>query len=171
MSQGTKKAMEDIGYGIGEAIVGGIKLLMGKPETGEGVWSNFGENIVKTVGTMTVAMVRSATSIVTGLIKAIAKEIGKPEWGEELAKAIRNVVETSFLMVLSRLMAGEYAISSNIPGFASGGIVPGPLGAPQLAIVHGGEQIIPANQTTNNWNLTINRRPPGSRSRGLCHDA
>lgn len=29
-------------------------------------------------------------------------------------------------------------------GFASGGIVPGPLGAAQLAVVHGGEQFIPA---------------------------
>lgn len=33
---------------------------------------------------------------------------------------------------------------SNKLGFASGGIVPGPLGAPQLALVHGGEQITPA---------------------------
>ena len=31
-----------------------------------------------------------------------------------------------------------------IPGYAQGGMVPGPAGAPQLAVVHGGEQIIPA---------------------------
>jgi hypothetical protein len=36
------------------------------------------------------------------------------------------------------------------PGFASGGIVPGPIGAPMAAIVHGGEEII----------------PPGGRGRG-----
>jgi hypothetical protein len=32
----------------------------------------------------------------------------------------------------------------SVPGYASGGTVPGPLGAPQLAVVHGGETIIPA---------------------------
>ena len=160
-SSETKKAMESIGEGIGAAIVGGIKLLFGKKETGEEVWSNFGENLVRTTGTLTTAIVRSATSIVTGLIKSIAKELGKPEWGEELAKAIRNIVETSFLMVLSRLMAGEQPIGgTRLPGYATGGVVPGPLGAPQLAVVHGGETIIPAGQTTNNWNLTINSRAP-----------
>ena len=41
---------------------------------------------------------------------------------------------------------GRYAYSSNLPGFASGGVVPGPLGAPQLAVVHGGETIIPAGR-------------------------
>ncbi len=28
-----------------------------------------------------------------------------------------------------------------IPGFAEGGVVPGPVGQPQLAVVHGGEEI------------------------------
>lgn len=39
-------------------------------------------------------------------------------------------------------------IGSNlgIPGFQSGGIVPGPVGAPQLAVVHGGEMVIPAGE-------------------------
>jgi len=34
-----------------------------------------------------------------------------------------------------------------LPGYASGGVVPGPIGAPQLATVHGGETIIPANES------------------------
>lgn len=32
---------------------------------------------------------------------------------------------------------------AGIPGFAQGGVVPGPIGAPMLATVHGGEAIIP----------------------------
>lgn len=32
-------------------------------------------------------------------------------------------------------------------GYANGGIVPGPIGQPQLATVHGGETIIPPNET------------------------
>ncbi len=34
-----------------------------------------------------------------------------------------------------------------VPGFQEGGIVPGPVGQPQLAVVHGGETVIPAQQT------------------------
>lgn len=41
--------------------------------------------------------------------------------------------------------------------FAEGGVVPGAMGAPQLAMVHGGETIIPAGQSTSNTiNITIN---------------
>jgi hypothetical protein len=36
--------------------------------------------------------------------------------------------------------------SLHIPGFASGGIVPGSIGQPQLVVAHGGEQITPAGQ-------------------------
>jgi chemotaxis protein histidine kinase CheA len=31
-------------------------------------------------------------------------------------------------------------------GYAQGGIVPGPIGRPQMAVVHGGEQVIPAGR-------------------------
>ena len=42
-------------------------------------------------------------------------------------------------------------------GFASGGIVPGPIGQPQLAMVHGGETIIPAGESGG---ITINFTQP-----------
>ena len=35
----------------------------------------------------------------------------------------------------------------NIPQFAEGGVVPGPLGAPQLIMAHGGEHIVPHRAT------------------------
>jgi hypothetical protein len=41
-----------------------------------------------------------------------------------------------------------------IPGFASGGVVPGPIGAPMLAVVHGGETITPPGNVTNNDSKT-----------------
>lgn len=43
-----------------------------------------------------------------------------------------------------------------IMGFQQGGIVPGPIGAPVPAIVHGGETVIPANQSP----MTININNP-----------
>jgi len=39
------------------------------------------------------------------------------------------------------------------PGFQYGGIVPGPVGRPVMAMVHGGERIIPP--TSQNWSLPI----------------
>lgn len=56
----------------------------------------------------------------------------------------------------------------HVPGFATGGIVPGPIGAPQLAIVHGGETITPASAqqpaiarlARGEVNLTINVSAP-----------
>lgn len=44
-----------------------------------------------------------------------------------------------------------------LPGFATGGIVPGPIGAPQLVMAHGGEQITPfRGNTTNNTSTSFN---------------
>ena len=44
-------------------------------------------------------------------------------------------------------ISGIETNSHAIPGYASGGVVPGPVGAPVLATVHGGETIIPANES------------------------
>jgi len=48
----------------------------------------------------------------------------------------------------------------HIPGFQSGGMVLGPVGQPQLAVVHGGETIIPPGEVQNSvvyqyYNLTM----------------
>lgn len=41
------------------------------------------------------------------------------------------------------LLGGIGGAIGSLPGFAQGGVVPGPVGAPMLAVVHGGETIIP----------------------------
>jgi len=55
----------------------------------------------------------------------------------------------------------EYAPVANIlervKGYATGGIVPGPIGAPVLATVHGGETIIQANESMG---MTVNISGP-----------
>ncbi|HEC65855.1 MAG TPA: hypothetical protein ENI23_11195 [bacterium] len=45
-----------------------------------------------------------------------------------------------------------------LPEFASGGVVPGPIGAPTAAIVHGGERIIPVGGGRAGGGITINIR-------------
>jgi hypothetical protein len=65
--------------------------------------------------------------------------------------------------------AGSTTIKvSNTPGgqfvrqFATGGVVPGPIGAPVPAIVHGGEEVIPVGGRSLSTPVTIiNNFPPG----------
>lgn len=62
-----------------------------------------------------------------------------------------------------------------IPGFDSGGIVPGPVGAPRLAVVHGGETILPTHRTggggagtTININVTAGVGDPVAIGQGVA---
>jgi ElaB/YqjD/DUF883 family membrane-anchored ribosome-binding protein len=43
----------------------------------------------------------------------------------------------------------------NIPGFASGGVVPGPRGAPMMAVVHGGEEVLTPEQRSGGASTVI----------------
>lgn len=53
-------------------------------------------------------------------------------------------------------------VGDEVPSYQHGGVVPGPIGAPQLAIVHGGERYLGAPGATtnhnNHFNMTINTR-------------
>ena len=58
----------------------------------------------------------------------------------------QHVTSGQLLKAVSRMLH-----KLGVPGFAQGGVVPGPRGAPQLAMVHGGETVLPANR----GNVTI----------------
>jgi hypothetical protein len=53
--------------------------------------------------------------------------------------------ETVLRAAMGGSTPGDFA-GSGVPGFEHGGVVPGPRGAPQLAVVHGGEQVLTASQ-------------------------
>ncbi len=53
-------------------------------------------------------------------------------------------------------LGGGWREILGVGSYALGGVVPGPVGAPQLAIVHGGERIIPTNQTHNAVTVNVN---------------
>jgi len=112
-------------------------------------------------------------------MRALAEE-GIPPATEGIG-AFQGAVETAYVPVselsdkaeilkgkLDKL-DGTYTITvvveqeGQVPEFQSGGVVPGPLGQPMLAVVHGGERVIPVGGTTNNanyegnqYNVTIN---------------
>ena len=63
-------------------------------------------------------------------------------------------------MSMSNLIGGAVSGVKGLLGFDSGGIVPGPMGSPQLAVVHGGETILPTHKqsmnSANSANITVN---------------
>lgn len=80
--------------------------------------------------------------------------------GQSLGDAIKDIgkqlATKAFSMLLMSLLPGGQAFSlGGLLGFQHGGTVPGPVGQPQMAVVHGGERITPANQITNNNNINI----------------
>ena len=91
------------------------------------------------------------TEGLTKLILTIDKVISKLQSLIALAKKASN-------NVISNVSAGAGALVgtvSNVLGFADGGVVPGPIGTPVPAIVHGGETVIPSGRSIGN-NITIN---------------
>ncbi|TAL08213.1 MAG: hypothetical protein EPO02_13580 [Nitrospirae bacterium] len=55
----------------------------------------------------------------------------------------------------SNLLHGIGGLLGHIPGFAEGGTVPGAIGQPMLAVVHGGEQVIPNGKSPSGANINI----------------
>lgn len=87
---------------------------------------------------------------VGGLIMDIVKAVADV-WVQRF-NLMKSVVEGVINAIRGIISAAESLASRvkgglKIPGFQSGGIVPGPVGAPQLAMVHGGEEVIPTNRT------------------------
>lgn len=81
--------------------------------------------------------------------EATKSKTGSTVKAVSLAAALTNPI-TSIPTIIS--------LGKKLLGFADGGIVPGPIGTPVPAIVHGGERIIPNGNTSNNIspNITIN---------------
>ena len=88
---------------------------------------------------------------------------------EESSKAIESIRKAvqEYELAKAKIAAGLIATTTEPTtpvgtprwtprGYALGGPVSGPVGAPQLAIVHGGEYVIPAGQSGSSRSITIN---------------
>lgn len=90
-----------------------------------------------------------------------AREAGK-RLVDDLISSLKQRITDHPLSFLFSSIPGGAPIAAmgqklNIPGFDTGGIVPGPIGSPQLIMAHGGETVLPThknitiNQTNNNY--------------------
>ena len=73
------------------------------------------------------------------------------------AKAYMGAASTTPVNTVGGIAQGgnKAAGSGGMAGFASGGVVPGAVGAPMVAIVHGGETITPAGRAAGGVNLNV----------------
>lgn len=80
----------------------------------------------------------------------------------ELARVIAKLI---VIQALKATIGGGFL--GKVLGFQRGGIVPGPIGQPRLALVHGGERIIPTQEVTRNisnaMSLVVNVPPISTR--------
>ena len=96
-----------------------------------GIWQGLGAAIGGAFSGVINAVINGlnkALEVAAGFVEAIKGALDKAPFGNPLGDFL--------LGVASKLRAG-------IPNFAIGGIVPGPLGRPLLATVHGGEMVLP----------------------------
>ncbi len=96
-----------------------------------GIWQGVGAAIggaFRGVINAVISGLNKALDAASSFVEAIKGALDKAPFGNPLGDFL--------LGVASKLRAG-------IPNFAIGGIVPGPLGRPLLATVHGGEMVLP----------------------------
>jgi len=102
--------------------------------------------------------ITDAVSKAWGFIKPILDKIGGAISG------VKNAISGIFTGGGGSGPGGAGGNVAHMLGFADGGVVPGPVGAPQLAVVHGGEQILSnAQLSTMGRNRTV---PSGGGSGG-----
>lgn len=84
-------------------------------------------------------------------IEAIVKALQKAwELAGKVAGAVGKIPGAGVVKNVGGFLGGL------IPGFAEGGIVPGPAGAPRLAVVHGGERVLTQAQQRGGGGTTVN---------------
>lgn len=72
-----------------------------------------------------------------------------------LKAAGTRLFEALFPTGIGPSSSGLGGIIGSIFGFAEGGVVPGPMGRPQLALVHGGETVTPPGQVAGGFTQNI----------------
>jgi len=67
---------------------------------------------------------------------------------------------TIVLKGITGILGGGFGVLGRLLGFQHGGMVPGPLGQPTLAMVHGGEQVLTQRQQASRGGLISGRGTP-----------
>lgn len=149
MELATERAAQSVAgnAGAGQAFLQSLKQGV-KKQIVEGVIQGLVES--DAVKAAIVPFLAVANEAVTGLINdpsSAALQAARIDtaW-QQVVPALTAI--TKVIDQIGPLLAG-------IQGYASGGVIPGPLGLPQMAIVHGGERVLTPSQQHGYGNQTI----------------
>lgn len=132
----TMRAGLTANQGYASAAAGG---LPGREEDILTMHSNLGSkfdtSLLSAISSTTTTDTTATTADDTALIQAQAQQL-------------------QALGTLNQILQDQYAVLKDLPpyagAFALGGTVPGPIGAPAMALVHGGEEITPPGSASTN---------------------
>lgn len=127
------------------------------------LWGAIYEKVLPVLGTFVAFLVSQVFTRLATMIDWIGKVVRAIEtmagWFDTAREKLTDLNEALENSPWGKLSGGV----KDLLGFAEGGVVPGPLGAPVPAIVHGGETIIPPSgflSSAGEISLTINNPTP-----------
>lgn len=159
------KALPYLKHGFQEVEIGGLKLyiavkplikqlgdLNDKVDFGGATAFAFSTSFDLVVGSLSffAGIATNTVSAINTIITAIQSVVA---WADHAVTSVTNMGNALSNAVPGGGGAGGgkgggggilSAVASNLPHFADGGVVPGPAGAPTLAVVHGGETVTPS---------------------------
>ena len=126
-----------------ELIVGVVKVTL---DVIQGDWKGAWTNILGIAQTIAGAIAGTIENLMRLISELFAKMRDLKGMAGTITRAALGPVGA----------AADVVRELDIPGFATGGVVPGPIGAPTLAVVHGGETVIPVGGQTGGVTININ---------------
>lgn len=137
----NKDKLTTLGRDLATNMLDGLKLALQNQEKMNQLIAELVASLGRAIIFSSKIISEAGTSIGSGMVEGIIKYFGGGEVSERMKGVISGVVRGALTAVVPAAQLGDVAKALGIPGFATGGIVPGALGQPTLAIVHGGEEI------------------------------
>ena len=154
----THDKMQNLGYILGQAVFDGIRMIFTNHDSISELVSHLPKMLLDAIIAYYDFLNNIGADIATGIIDGFVEAIT----GKRMSEKIRGSVHSAFRGVWAAgdiwkmLKEGKGGSKISVGSFASGGIVPGPTGAPRLAVVHGGETVIPVGRGGGDGETTVN---------------
>jgi len=149
----TKAFLQQIGAQVGTGIVEGVRITVTNAPIWIGLAAEMGNDaipiITESAKAFGGAMFQSILEGM-GLSKDLSAKLTPILMGGAGAAGAAAMGPMGPVAGAAGAGAGMWAQLRDLLGFQSGGVVPGALGAPRLAMVHGGETITPAGGSSGN---------------------
>lgn len=131
----TQAQLKAIGETAGGGLVTGLQALVGVAETWTPIMVEFTGALATAAGEAALpALKEIAKGLATGFVTGFSEALNI-----KLPESLKGAIARVGMLALP----GGVGLGGGLPGFQFGGVVPGLVGQPRLAMVHGGETITP----------------------------